>query len=349
MTVSTQISCDQGFMVKYLQNVCLIFLIGMATMSCGEELNVNLSLNEGYRVFGLRVEPPVARPDDKVIVTAYDHHPKLENLAYSWSLCLYSHGASSNYECLSEELLLPLYTGLIPRIILDFSEKGINLRTRLKALGQALDVNGKRRNIEDGLDLFIILKSGDPREGLVRSVKRLRIVDLPGDEPLASNPRLQTWTTTESGVTNQLPTYEMRVLGPETSIEYNDAGELLNGTLRSSVITEINGQVVVDDEATEEASDCVLHTNSLIDVNLKVTGSYDNDWSTTEGYTYRWYISDDQKVLTPISVGGIGKGRFEVIGQNREVDLFFSVRDPQGGFTMGRQLVKLVPGISTRN
>ena len=70
-------------------------------------------------------------------------------------MCLYSHGAGSNYECISEEVLLPLRGEVTPRIRIDLSEQGIDLRTRLR-LAQELNTYGERRSLVEGLDIFIM-------------------------------------------------------------------------------------------------------------------------------------------------------------------------------------------------
>ena len=95
--------------MKNLNLASLIVFFGL--VYCGEsvDLKTDYSLSQGYKVFGIRAEPPVIRPDEQVVLTAYDHHPKLSDVAYSWSVCLYSHGAANNFECLRDDLFLPLH------------------------------------------------------------------------------------------------------------------------------------------------------------------------------------------------------------------------------------------------
>ena len=125
--------------MKNLNTALPIMFLGLISFvfACGEsvDLKTDYSLSQGYKVFGIRAEPPVIRPDEQVVLTAYDHHPKLSDVAYSWSVCLYSHGAASNFECLRNDLFLPLREGdNKARVVIDFSEKNYDLRARLKAL-----------------------------------------------------------------------------------------------------------------------------------------------------------------------------------------------------------------------
>lgn len=334
----------------------LTLLIVIFTLGCGEEILADTSLTQGYQMLGIRAEPPVVRPDGQVVITAYDHHPTLSDVVYSWSLCLYSHGAAhsaeqgalNNFACL-KELSLPLVDEMHPRVVIDLSERGLDLRKRLRALGQTLDTNGERRSLEEGLDIYVVLSSGDPRKELIRSVKRIHVIDAPVEQKLASNPVITGWTVTESGVANLLPNCSISVGGPESSLRFNESGDVISGALRSSVIEEITGILdEAQDKGKEEGALCSLHNESIVDLKVQIEGEYKSEWDIQEGYTYRWYISDDQDVLTPISSGGPGYGRFELDGNQRSTEIIFTVRDPKGGFTMGRQELLLVEGISIR-
>ena len=328
--------------------------IGLA-LGCGELVSADTSLTQSYQVFGIRAEPPVVRPDDKVVVTVYDHHPKLNDVTYSWSLCLYSHGAShisergtlNNFSCL-KELSIPVGGDMKPRIVIDLSERELDLRKRLRALGQHRDTNGEFRSLEDGLDIFVVLSSGEP-SNLVRSVKRIRVVDAPGEQALGANPVIKGWTVRESGVANLLDECVMSAPGPESELRFNDVGDVVAGTLRTSVMEEVTGDLQDSTPIEgEERPLCSLHNQSLVDLQVDVEGEYENDWSDQEGYTYRWYISDDQVVHTPLSTGGRGYGSFELAPNQRSAEIIFTVRDPDGGFAIGRQELLLVEGISIR-
>ena len=343
--------------MKNLKLASLLMFFGLSSsiLACGESIDLksDYSLNQRYKVFGIRAEPPIIRPDDKLILTAYDHHPKLNDVAYSWSICLYSHGAADNFECLKDDLSLPLREGdNKARVVVDFSEQNYDLRARLRALGQDLNREGKRRSLSDGLDIYVVLQSGTS-SSLVRTVKRIKVIDQEGQDPLALNPSLEQWTISESEVVNRLPNCRVKPLGPESTLEFNEVGELLNGTLRSSVIDEVRGRLVEAEQevAQEEEIDpetCVFHNQALLSVALNPKGTYEDDWTVQEGYTYRWYASVDDQVLTPITIGGPSIGRYRANIPGRKLELFFTIRDPHGGFTMGRQLLSLVPGISTR-
>jgi hypothetical protein len=335
--------------LRLLSVQVVTIITALLTLSCGELVEADMSLEEGYQVFGIRVDPPVARPDDQVVMTVYDHHPRLQNFEYSWSLCLYSHGAPSYFKCLNE-LSLP-ESDKTPRIVVDLSERGIDLRKRLRALGQSLNTNGERRSLDEGLDIFIILNSGLPNKRFIQTVKRIRVIDAPGESPLAENPKLKEWTVTESGVANLLPSCTVKPATPLNTLRYNEAGEVISGTLRESVLGEITGQTSL--ETMEElegggAEPCTFHNQSLLDLTAEVKGDYERDWSVNEGYTYRWYISDEQKALTPITGGGLGIAQFNLGANLRSVELYFTVRDPHGGFAAGRQDLQLVEGIKLR-
>jgi hypothetical protein len=340
-------------MMKYLKITSLIMLLGQCSLliSCGESLDLSseYSLTQEYKVFGIRAEPPVIRPDDQVILTAYDHHPKLKDVAYSWSICLYSHGAAAQFECLKDDLFLKLREGdNKARVVVDFSAKNYDLRARLKALGQDLDREGKRRDLSEGLDIFVILKSGTS-QNLIRTVKRIKVIDRDGEEPLARNPELEGWTVAESEIVNKRDACKVKPLGPESSLVYNELGEVINGTLRDLVIDEVRGKIIsADSEELEDPESCVFHNKALLSVELEPKGDYEESGTIQEGYTYRWYASLDGQVLTPITIGGPSTGRYEANIQGRKLELFFTVRDPNGGFTMGRQLLNLIPGIADR-
>lgn len=339
--------------MKYLKITSLTTLLGLCSllMSCGESLDLSseYSLTQEYKVFGIRAEPPVIRPDDQVILTAYDHHPKLKDVTYSWSICLYSHGATAQFECLKDDLLLTLKEGNNKaRVVVDLSAKNYDLRARLRALGQDLDREGKRRNLSEGLDIFVILRSGTSGN-LIGTIKRIKVIDQEGEEPLARNPELEGWTVAESEIVNKLDACKVKPLGPESSLAYNELGEVINGTLRASVIDEVRGKIIsVDGEEREDTENCVFHNQALLSVELEPKGDYEESGTVQEGYTYRWYASLDGQVLTPVTIGGPSIGRYEANIQGRKLELFFTVRDPNGGFTMGRQLLNLIPGIADR-
>ena len=336
-------------MIIYRALVKAMMLLVMITGilgGCEDPVPEQTNLTEGYHMLGIRVDPPVARPDDVITVTAYDHHPSLQDLAYNWSICLYSHGASSNYECISEDDLLPLRGEVTPRVRIDLSEKGIDLRTRLR-LAQELNVYGERRSLVDGLDIFIILSSGDPSQRLIRTVKRVRIVDAVGDEPLGENPQLEGWRIEERGVANLRDPCVMTIPGAESALRFDDLGTVLDGRERLSVIEEVRGQPVFPSEDPNQP-ECVMHADAILDVFLDVTGRFVDTWDTQNSYTYRWYVTGGHSPLEPVTLGGEGYGRYQLLSKRYRAELIFTVQDPEGGFAVGRQKIHLVPGISTR-
>ena len=92
--------------------------------------------------------------------------------------------------------------------------------------------------------------------------------------------------------------------------------------------------------------DLCLHNQALLSVSLD-QGDYEDNWTVQDGYTYR-QASVDGQVLTPVTIGGPSVGRYRANIPGRKLELFFTVRDPNGGFAMGRQPLSLVPGISTQ-
>lgn len=326
-------------------HVLLLVGLSSAMLSCGELVPPDLELSSRYHVFGVRAEPPVVRPDDRVILTMYDHHPSKTDLHYSWSVCLYSHGATSHYKCVNDELLLGPLTSVTPRIEIDLSSTGVDLRTRLLALGQVLDVEGQLRTLEEGLDIFIIVDSGDPDEGLIRTVKRLHVIDEPGDEPLAENPEIKGWRIEETGIASPFDPCEMTMSGSESLITRTEEGEI-RGIERSEVIQEVSGIPQVGGENLDPSEPtCVLHTGANLKVILNTVGPYVDASTDEESYTFRWYSSIGQRATTPITVGGAGFGQYLLERDRRFVELLFTVRGPHGGFTMGRQKLNLVPSV----
>ena len=330
---------------KDLLSLCTLLAVIVTSFSCGDPLPADLELSKGYRIFGIRAEPPVARPNERVVITAYDHHPTRRDLAYSWSVCLYSHGAKSSYECISDELSLSFVNEVTPRFELDLGPTGVDLETHLRALGQILNTEGNLRSLEDGIDIFIILNSGDPEEGLVRTVKKLRVIDQPGSEPLAVNPEIRGWRIEEFGVATPLPPCDMQAGGPESLIERDEMGQLLRGGERQEVLAEVSGVARSTDGNLSDEPSCVLHAGARLEVDLDTVGPLTNAAITEGEYTYRWYTSVGQRATVPITTGGSGFGQFELEEGRRLVELIFTVRDPFGGFSIGRQKLNLVKGI----
>ena len=327
--------------------VCGLVISGVAGVNgCGDPIPETINLTEGYHMLGIRADPPIARPDDVITVTAYDHHPSLKDLAYNWSICLYSHGASSNYECISEEVLLPLRGEVTPRVRIDLSERGIDLRTRLR-LAQELNTYGERRSLVEGLDIFIILSSGDPSQRLTRTIKRVRVVDVVGDEPLGENPKLEGWRIEERGVANLRDPCVMAPPGAESSLKFDELGMVLEGRERSSIIEEVSGEPVVPHSDPNQPA-CVMHADATLDAILNLNGPFVDNWDTENSYTYRWYVTGGHSSVESVTLGGEGYGRYQLLSKRYRAELIFTVQDPEGGFTVGRQKLHLVPGIPTR-
>ena len=91
----------------------------------------NLDLSR-YQVFGIQASSPQGRPDQTFTLTLHDFHPYLDDLTYQWKVCLALDGTSSEgLTCLDQFLEIKL-DEITPRITLDLSPQGIDLRQRVE-------------------------------------------------------------------------------------------------------------------------------------------------------------------------------------------------------------------------
>ena len=119
------------------------------------------------------------------------------------------------------------------------------------------------------------------------------------------------------------------------------------GEYSIDVINEVRGLplIVPDDPNSPE---CVMHSSAQLNVELDVEGPLRYEWDTQNSYMYRWYITSGHSAVEPVSLGGEGIGRYQLLQNSYRAELIFTVRDPAGGFSVGRQALNLVPGIPTR-
>ena len=117
------------------------FILGSSVWISGCESNTpyfeasNLDLSK-YQVFGIQSSSPQGRPDQTFTLTLHDFHPYLDDLTYQWKVCLALDGTSTEgLTCLDEFLEIKL-DEITPRITLDLSSQGIDLRRRIEQFTQ---------------------------------------------------------------------------------------------------------------------------------------------------------------------------------------------------------------------
>ena len=311
--------------LSYVHILALILVSVLTSVGCGDVEAPHLELQRQYHVFGIQADPPVARPDDTITLSAYDEHPTLDFLVYSWSICLYSYGVSTDFTCVDDDLLTPLQESA-PRVKVDLGPGGLNLRERIRAFTGTPREDGSLRSLEEGIEIWVILNSGDPNTGLKRSVKRIKVIDAPGKTPLAQNPVLAGWVISENDALNP----------NEPCIVTPHEGEL--GLERSELIEESRGDV----------EECVLYANAGIDVKLTVVGSGVDELSARDGYVYSWYTSSGHYATPAITFGENRLGQYKLPSSIGPMELLFTARSPDGGFTIGRQKIFTIPEGSAR-
>ena len=100
----SDLSSQQSGKVTYWF-VCLSMLLA----SCGGDELDPKSLLQSYRVVAIRAEPPTMDFTSETRIELYDFHPNdlkmgRPTIKYTWSLCPFSLGSITQYECLLDEI-----------------------------------------------------------------------------------------------------------------------------------------------------------------------------------------------------------------------------------------------------
>ncbi|MBU1430639.1 hypothetical protein KKF91_08800 [Myxococcota bacterium] len=212
-----------------------LWILALA-LACGgaEEDPPNL-LKDAYRVLAVEVSPPEARPEDQVTLRVHDYNPTAYDEArpevapfYVWSVCLYSLGAATQYDC-ADPMLERYFSTDGPELTLDLGPSGLNVRLILAALSQAIppevleEFGIKPPSLEEGFDIFVRVYSGLEGEARRESVKRVRISEAAAPNQNPGVPRIiAEQTTVKPG--GEVPlrlelaegSVEMMQAGPET-------------------------------------------------------------------------------------------------------------------------------------
>jgi len=325
----------------------LVGLVALSLIWSCEAPPQEPSMSDAYRVLGIRAEPPVARPEDQVTFTIYDAHPTQEELLYSWSVCLYSYGGATAFKCVSEEFNNPIPNEDSPRLTIDLGPDGLDLRNQMSAFEELPDVDGVLPSLERGHDIYISVLSGfDPRK-LTRTIKRLRVVDAPGDEPLAYNPELSGWRIQSD--TYGEPACERTVIGA-LSLEEDEEMESAGGAEATEMVDPEGellerGRAYIKREVSGAGDPCVVRASSTLEVDLSLEVARD------DVLLYEW-LADEAPYADPTWAEGILSegatiGRYVMPNRVGSLELYFTVRDERGGFAIGHQRLTLTPIKST--
>ncbi len=306
----------------------LTLALPLTTLSACDAPLPPAELTDGYKVFGIQADPPVARPHETVTFTLYDHHPAQVEVLYAWSVCLYSYGSSAGFECVQPELQEQVIDEDSPRLTLDLGPNGLNLKNKLPTFSEFTDLDGQAPSLARGHDIYIFVSSGLPGDALgeVKTVKRLRVIDDgqgEGAPPLAENPGLEGWTLQAN--TFAAPPCERAITGP--------LDPLTSGFLEV-------GRGLLDAEVAGAGEACVVEAGATLDVSLQLARP------PADGL-YEW-LSDEGTYAAPHwTSGGGSSGRYELPNRSGPLELYFTVRDAQGGFSLGRQSLFLTPNKTT--
>lgn len=162
-------------------------------MLCSAACSDGLPLEEeilDYRLLAVIADPPEVDPDGTVQLSVGDFDPMGGRVTYQWSLCLFSFGSATNYECVDPSLQSDL-PGNGPTTSIDFSEDGYNLRALYEEFGPVPNAAGELRTLEDGFEVYVRVEA-TAADGKVESAyKRVWIRD---GEDLNTNPETFGWT-----------------------------------------------------------------------------------------------------------------------------------------------------------
>ena len=200
-----------------LEATLLSALCLLCGQGCGDDFDPK-SLVAGYRVLGVQAEPPETDPDGAVALTVFDTPPQGEAVRYRWSVCLWSFGPATDYACVDPALERSL-DGDAATATLDLGPDGLDLRAAYERFGPVPDPNGVPLTLADGVDVWVILRSG-PADGSgrqIRTAKRVHVRD--GGTPNQNPAMLEL---THAGALEAGGVVTLRALLDEDSLEPED-------------------------------------------------------------------------------------------------------------------------------
>ena len=315
-----------------------------ALLGC-DEPPLEPSVSDEYRIFGMQADPPVARPDEQITLTLYDAHPRHEELFYSWSVCLYSYGGASGFECVSPEFIHPIPNEDSPRLTIDLGPEGLDLRGQMSAFEELPDVDGALPSLSRGHDIYISVQSGFNPQQLTKTIKRVRVIDAPGEEPLAQNPLITGWRLQSD--TFGVEACERQPVGAFTAEDLEGGSEptSLDQLIDPDGALLEKGRAYIKREVSGLGEPCVVRAEARLDVALELEAP------RSEPLLFEWLADEApyaQPTLTEASLSdGGGLGRYLMPNSAGALELYFTVRDGAGGFAIAHQALTLIPNKTT--
>ena len=193
-------------------------------------------------------------------------------------------------------------------------------------------------DLDKGVTLYVIAQSGAIQDGLTTTFKRIRVLDLDGELPLAYNPQIRKWSM-----------YETQIEYPFALCEaqYPTLNQETNLKLRETVLKE-----------TTSYKDCTFHERAVLNVQVQSTPSayvsvFENQSSdgkkiielrsqstAHQDLEYGWYLVGQH--ARPPFTKGYAIGQFPLVNRIGPTELIMTVRDRQGGFAIARHQFTLV-------
>lgn len=181
---------------RALRTALLFASAPLLTIACDEDFESRTLLSD-YRVLGIQTTPPEVEPDATLDVQVYEYQQGDKDVVHTWSLCLYSLGALTDYACDDAQEATQQLSST-ESFSLDLGPDGVDLRGRLDTLGDRFEADGNRRSLTEGFDIWLKLQSGPDCNGCERidSVKKLFIREAgdEADQETNTNPTVQSFT-----------------------------------------------------------------------------------------------------------------------------------------------------------
>jgi len=241
-----------------------VLLVALGAIACDEEFDSRTIL-DGYRVIGVEASPPEATPDDSVLLTARDFNDGSEAIAYDWSLCIGAAVPEGEYACEPAEAEVAL--GSEPSVLLDMSPEGLGVRGLLGAMGTTVDADGSPRDLNQGFDVFVHLRSGPTCSKCepIHTVKRLRLRD--GNPTPNANPVIESFDVVGNVRRGEDVTLRVNVEAPERFTDPESGAEVREEYLYTWYTNsgETDPALTFDDER-----ETILHLEDELDVTVMV-------------------------------------------------------------------------------
>ena len=201
-----------------------------------------------------------------------------------------------------------------PRVSVPLGPSGLDIRKIITAYRAVPDLDGSVRDLTKGVDIYVILRSGDPKQELVRTVKKIRVIDADEEISLPKNPQIERWTIEESEVVN-----------------INDP------CVQSARASLANPIGLERDDLQQEISavdSCIVHAKAKVSVKLELDDESKSDEDFEES-VYTWYTDNDVYANEPVNETAMGV--YKLPNRKGVLDLIFTVRTAHGGFTIAKQ------------